>query len=515
MLNTQSRKAYVVCASLLLGLCAATGQAKWYELQTPDFRIVSATDEGRTLKIAQSIEVWQASASKVLPRADLHPHVPVTILLLPRDMFSKYSGMPATVGGAARPGPGAAFIVVNADVWDHASSTVLHEISHLVLNQISTDVALPVWYDEGFADFLSTIKPLGNGKARVGAVPPERLAVLLGMSPWMPIKDVLTMSRVNPHYVSERLGGQFYAESWLLIHYSVLANPLRGKQINLYRDLLEKGVDVEHAFDAAFPNDNGALEKELMGYRRSQYFQYANVGPVEVPPLATDRIHEISKVDGINEIGAWQLANRFSLSPAQLDLLKHNAKGQPAQSVARLQIAKSYIFLEQPEPALAMADQGCATPMVSIRVAILCGDVYALHAAALPVKTPNLEQREEELTRKARGFYERALEIDANNIESLLAAARTYQQYSGDNTQVRAGLERVFARDSHNAEVAYQLAGLYQNTDLKKAKTYLEHSLANTVDFDSSQRVREVLSSVEKALADQDTTSASAAPGGN
>ena len=503
MKTTKSRTPYVACLALLLALVSAAAEAKWLELQTSDFRIVSATDQSRTLKIAQGIEVWQASVAKVLPRADMHPHVPVTLLLLPANLYHQYSGLPATVGGAAIPLPSAAFIIVNADTWDKASSTVFHEIAHILLHQISRDTSLPVWYDEGYADFLSTVEPMAGGLAKVGMPPPQRVATLLGMLPWMPIKDVLMMTRANPNYTSERMGATFYAESWLLIHYSVFGNQERRRQIDLYRALLDKNVAPDQAFEAAFPNDNGELEKEIKAYRRSNSWLYAKVGPITVPPLATDRVREIAKVDGINEIGAWQLANRSVLNSRRLALLVDNAKGQPAQSVAALQLAKAHLFRDETEPAMKMADAGCDAPLASVRIANLCGDLYAISAARLPVKTENLAAKEDALIRKARAAYESALAIDSTNVESLLAAAATFKTLEGDYTPVRSGLERALERDPTNPEIAYQLATLYRDSDLARTRLLLQQSLANTLDFDYTNRVQGFLDSVEKALAGQ------------
>jgi tetratricopeptide (TPR) repeat protein len=208
-------------------------------------------------------------------------------------------------------------------------------------------------------------------------------------------------------------------------------------------------------------------------------------------------------VDGINEIGAWQLANRYTLDEPRLALLVDNAKGQPAQSVAALQVAKARLFRDEEDQALAMANAGCVAPIPSVRIANLCGSIYAIHAARLPVKTENLEAKENELTHKARAAYERALEIDGSNVESLLAASSTYRTLEGDYAKVRSGLESALDRDPTNPEIAYQLATLYRESDLKKTKLLLERSLANALDFDATERVQGFLHRVEEAIASQ------------
>jgi tetratricopeptide (TPR) repeat protein len=108
-------------------------------------------------------------------------------------------------------------------------TTALHEYSHYLLRN-RLDIALPLWFDEGLASFLSAIEfqtatveigtlPRGRMKSlsRLNRGQAERLQITNSPSAKVSLRQVLQADSVL-HWSAPRLAA-FYDWSWLITHY--------------------------------------------------------------------------------------------------------------------------------------------------------------------------------------------------------------------------------------------------------------------------------------------------------
>ena len=66
--------------------------------------------------------------------------------------------------------------------------------------------------------------------------------------------------------------GMFYSQSWALVHYLLLGDEDRRRQLGSYLELVRNGVPGDEAFAAAFSGDYESLTREFRAYLRSLRF---------------------------------------------------------------------------------------------------------------------------------------------------------------------------------------------------------------------------------------------------
>ncbi|HSN87764.1 MAG TPA: tetratricopeptide repeat protein, partial [Thermoanaerobaculia bacterium] len=136
---------------------------------------------------------------------------------------------------------------------------------------------LPLWLNEGLAEYYSTFEVSGN-EAKIGLPHPHHI-VWLRKNALIPLPTLLSIDEQSPEYNEESPRGAFYAQSWALVHYLLAGSPERRLQAVEYLRLIQTGSPREEAFRKAF-GDPAALERELRIYVQSYVFNFGRA-PVE------------------------------------------------------------------------------------------------------------------------------------------------------------------------------------------------------------------------------------------
>ena len=101
---------------------------------------------------------------------------------------------------------------------------------HLLVGDALADV--PVWFNEGLAEYDSTYQMYGEREATLGRVKEEHVFEL--RERFIPLTELLAVDHRSPLYNEGERRGVFYAESWALVHYLLLGNPQRKGQLATY-----------------------------------------------------------------------------------------------------------------------------------------------------------------------------------------------------------------------------------------------------------------------------------------
>src|SRR5437899_12499362 len=75
---------------------------------------------------------------------------------------------------------------------------------------------MPVWFEEGTAEFYSTLN-FERDRLRVGDSIESHLA-LLRKEPWLTADQLASVTQSSPLYNEAARIGVFYAQSWALVH---------------------------------------------------------------------------------------------------------------------------------------------------------------------------------------------------------------------------------------------------------------------------------------------------------
>ena len=172
----------------------------------------------------------------------------------------------------------------NTLLWIFPRRTVgeqfFHEYAHLLIN--SNFPPSPVWFDEGFAEYCSSLK-VDKKEIDIGLVKPE-LPELLSQSRWLKIIDLFSVSHDSQIYNRDDRRSVFYAQSWLTVHFLMTKNML--KQTSAYIHMTEdQHVPVPEAIRRSFGMEPEALGKMIENYFRGGAMHFTAPIPPGIPAV--------------------------------------------------------------------------------------------------------------------------------------------------------------------------------------------------------------------------------------
>jgi tetratricopeptide (TPR) repeat protein len=271
---------WISLAAALLGMGCATPieQSRWIRVETEHFELVSGASESDTVEIAQRLELLRAVLQLVGLQANLTPRVPLLVYVF-ADAAGYARFAPRTdFAGFMLPRAHRNFLVVKAGVEADPGGAALHEYVHFVLRN-GAATRYPGWYDEGLAEFLSTVSMEGDQVA-IGTIPKGREHWLLYGSP-MSLRQMMTVDEAYDDAV--QTPQRFYAQAWTLTHFFHVANrvgfPQRRAQLTDYIARLNRDETPEVAGQNAFGTDFETLDKEFMQYLAKGKLPYLGVSP--------------------------------------------------------------------------------------------------------------------------------------------------------------------------------------------------------------------------------------------
>lgn len=260
---------------LLASTCvlpAHSSDKHWFEIRSAHFRVVTDVSAKRGVEVARRCEQMRAAFALLMNRAKTHDPAPLLILALNGQKEVDEFGSETSRGkhaGLFLPSTDESFILVDAsgDPW-HA---VYHEYAHELLNA-NTSTAVQTWFDEGFAEYFSTLEPGPKG-TRLGMVPLPELQFLRQNGKLMRLAD-LTAVRQESQAYSQNGPAQamFYAESWLLVHY--LFDHQLISRVEPFFALMASGKSIEDASKVEFGMSPARLETDLLEYAKGERFRY-------------------------------------------------------------------------------------------------------------------------------------------------------------------------------------------------------------------------------------------------
>lgn len=266
---------------------AAAREERWIEVRSPRFVVLTNAGEKQGRRVAEQFEMIRGVFKYLYPRARVDPATPLVIFaardertmkqLLPDYWESKERMRPAGIflRGEDRP-----YVAVRVGLPGELSHQIVyHEYAHLLLDLAFKWV--PIWLNEGMAEFFAGTT-LSGKEAIVGRAGAHQVE-LLRTQRLLPLEELFQLDRHSPHYSERNKASIFYAQSWAVVHYLMLADrAAHTEQLNRYLTLLYNEVEEPRARREAF-GDLAALERNLADYVRKFTFPAARLpGPGDV-----------------------------------------------------------------------------------------------------------------------------------------------------------------------------------------------------------------------------------------
>ena len=266
----------LMAAALLTVMTApASAESRWTLLTAGNITLIGDQSPATLRDIALQIEQFQIVVGLLIRNADRPPAVPTIVYVVGTKkgldpLVPLYKGKPASLAGFFGQSSDVNHIVICLEGFDESTQVAYHEYTHLLLrNAVRT---LPLWLNEGLAEYYSTYHLVDRGKAAtVGRA--QRDHILRLRERYLPIATLIDVDHSSPMYNEGERRTIFYAESWALIHYLMVARPNGGDTINRYVREIAEGRTPAEAFTTAFGKTPVELDKELREYLRGLTFK--------------------------------------------------------------------------------------------------------------------------------------------------------------------------------------------------------------------------------------------------
>jgi len=432
------------------GSVVFAGEPQWVEVHSPNFSVVTDAGEKRGREVAMRFEQMRAAFATLMTKANVNLPTPLQIVAFRntkemRQVAPLFHGKPTELAGLFQGDTDRNFIMLDMSVED-PWTVVFHEYAHELMNG-NLHGALDPWFEEGFAEYFSSIE-VDSKEARVGKIPNTDYLILQQMG-MMSMADLFKV-RQNTATYNERGDHRttFYAESGMLVHY-LYDHGLLPK-VAVYFDLEKnRHVSVEEALQQAFGMSALQFDKVLRDYVSSGRYKYYPIpNPVSISPSSYTAA-PLRAVDS-NAVLADIHLHSHDYQDRALSEFQDILKSDPDNAAACRGLGYAYL---QKQDFTQAAE-------------------YFKHASAIDFKDPRVHYYNALLMVRMSGFgpeadlpamtkeLESAISLDPTLADSyaLLAFA---QSASGDPVKALATMQKALVISPRNESYLYNLANLY------------------------------------------------------
>src|SRR5215204_2278255 len=237
----------------------------WVSVRTKNFFMLGNAGEKDIRKVALKLEQFREVFTWLFPKMKFNTPVPTTVIVFKSDSSYTPFKPRANTAGYFQAGLDVNYITLTTELRGEQDpfSVIFHEYTHLLVN--NTFERVPVWFNEGLAEYYSTFNIADDQKITLGA-PIGNHVLLLRQNKMLPLKTLFEVDRSSAHYNEANKQSIFYAQSWALMHYLIIGKEGRVEQLGKFLELLGSNIPVEQAFQQAFETPFEVMEKYLRNY---------------------------------------------------------------------------------------------------------------------------------------------------------------------------------------------------------------------------------------------------------
>lgn len=285
------RGAILLFALAGVGVQADDADRTWCEVRTPDFDLLSDLAAERARELATALTRFKIAAQTLVPRRQAPAPPPLKIVAFRRARdFQRVFAVRRIAGFMQSAleqhtlafGPNAVGPIGHGRF---ITQTAFHEYTHYLLRS-RQGINYPIWYEEGFASFLSTMR-IGDDAVTVGAVPLSRFREMNATR--MTVRE-LVGERFQLDWARHDLT-RLYAQAWLLVHMLQLGDagdlPPYHERIPDMLAMIDSGVPAAQAMEEALGTGPDTLQRQVRAYggKRALPTRRLAVAAGDIPPF--------------------------------------------------------------------------------------------------------------------------------------------------------------------------------------------------------------------------------------
>lgn len=462
----------IICLLLATAFVTpASAKDNWTSVHSQNFFLIGNASEKEIRQVATRLEQFRDVFTRLFGKIKFTSPVPTTVVVFKSNSAYKPFN-PRNDAGYFQPGPDVNYITLSVErrnEEDDPFRVIFHEYVHLLVNNTMTNV--PVWFNEGLAEYYSTFYLDDERKAFIGKIISNHVLYLREQK-MIPLQALFAVDHRSPYYNEGNKRGVFYAESWALVHYLIQGDDgKRLPQLGTYLNLLGAGVSVEDAFKRAFQIEYSVLEKELKNYVQGNNYKMTRATFERKLEFDTDmQSAPVTEAEAQAYLGDLQL-HSGALGDAEkrleqaLQLDPNNAMANSSLGMVRVRQGKFAEAMPLLQKAVAANSQNY---LVHFNYA------YALSRQGMD-STNRVSGYTPAEADEMRAELKRATELSPTFPESyhLLAFINLVRNEQIDESI--ALLKRGLALSPGNSEFNFMLAQLYaRKQDFKSARQVLE-----------------------------------------
>lgn len=299
---------------------------EWVTLTAGEFRVYSNASPNATRAIATNLLRMREALGKVTT-LEMRAAKPTYVLVFRnKASFAPYRDAifgkeNAPVSGAFVSVAAGNFIAVDAAAEGGVARVVYHELTHHFMR--NTVPGLPLWLDEGLAEYYSTFSVRGD-EVRVGYLIPAHVMSLRRREPLIPMERFFALDQQSPEFADARRQKRFYAQAWALVHYFLAGGEARRARLEEFLSAIRAGRSAAEA-TAILGSDYPAMQQEIRSYvrRPSMTFTSYKLDDMVVPTPEAPR--PASRDEVLFVLGAMLSPEAVRVDPPKADAVEREA----------------------------------------------------------------------------------------------------------------------------------------------------------------------------------------------
>src|SRR6185369_8618919 len=449
----------------------------WVSVRTANFFLLGNANEKDIRKVGLKLEQFREVFTRLFPKMRFNTSIPTTVIVFKNhNSYAPFKPRP-NIAGYFQAGDDVNYITLTTELYGGQDpfTVIFHEYTHLLVK--NTFESVPLWFNEGLAEYYSTFTITDDQKVRLGA-PIGSHVYLLRESKMLPLRTLFEVDYDSPHYNEKDKQSIFYAQSWALMHYLIIGKAGKVEQLGKFMELLRSKVPMEQAFQQAFETPFEVMEKDLRDYVKKDRYNVID-GHFE-QKLALDTTTEATP---LTEAEAQAYLGDLLLHSNRADAytyLQKAVKLDPNLAMAHASLGMAYFREGKVDEAYASLERAVAANSQNY----LAHYYYAFTLSRSgPGNGPTVTGYPAEITAKIREHLEKAIALrpDYPDSYSLLAFVSLVTGKGIDESIV--SLKKMLVSVPGRHDLTFMLAQLYlEKGESKVAREMLEQVVKSNAE---------------------------------
>jgi tetratricopeptide (TPR) repeat protein len=479
-----------------LTLTGTAGERRWTLINGRNVTIAGQQSPKALRRIAVELEQFRAALGSLVGQAGQPPPTLVYVFDNHRALepFVPLSqGRPAALDGYCHCGAGADinFIAASLTGYTGASAIIFHEYTHLFLSHAVR--SLPVWLNEGLAEYYSTFRLTDDGRRVVIGSPVEpHVNAVRGR--YIPVADLLAVDQASALYDESDRRSVFYAEAWLLTHYLLVERPNGAEAVGRYLHAVANGRPASQVFLEAFGLSPSEMDSALRRYRERPTFRSRTYElPARLGVDEPDRERTMPAAEAEARLGDVQLrVGRLDEAAVRIE-----AAAAAGPDVAPAQLTLALMRLGQNKEAEAWLPLQKAA-------ALAPSDFLTQYVLALSLLRKEIGTTTEDPRELAHAALTRALAANPRSTDALAWQAYVDLELDTRIPEARAAIARAVELAPDRLDYRLRLAEVcLRQGERSKARRLLTELAIATGDDRAVTRAKVLLAQIDRESNDQ------------